>query len=625
MSDPLSNKPEHEIAALPDFTHGKSRKSFFKKHLRFLRYVWVRVVLLLAFLAIMGLVVVPKVYSKLKTLRAREQMTKFDAAMAQGQIEEASKFLQVAQMLRPESPAVHRGVRLLNATLGVPAALEETQRLMALNAATPEELLVLCEKSLNREMPEIARRALAQLAQAPSTRRTILEIRLKHLDGENAEAVELARSAAASCGDSEDADKILFEGGVAAMAANAEAGRDILLPLSKKTTPTGLAALRLLVAKALQNPQGVALPPHEMAEQIKAHPLCDGNDLLSAAHLELVSDPSQQKAIVEDLVLARAEAPKPDALALAYWLISHQEYQSAVDFIREKRAVSEDVWFFPYLVALARLENWEEMNSFLRSWNLPLTAPSLRLLFLAHAAEKNGDGERAKGLWSELEIRCINEPAPFARLLVETSAKFGHPEESKLLAWALARNKPTSAEGFQLVLGQLPASTPARDLIPIYQEMLGFLPDAPIARRGLAYQQLLAEENISQAAKIALEAHKRSPNKRATCHIAALALLRLGEIAQADALYDKLPLQENAPAANQAIRVAILRKMNRPDQAEALAAIIDQSQLRPEEKALLEKPPEPLVEPPTEQPLESPLEQSSPDELIEADEPEDGL
>jgi hypothetical protein len=584
MSDPLPSTP------LPDFTHTKSRKSFFKKSLRFLRYMWVRWALLLAFLAIMGLVVVPKVYSKLKTLRAREQMTKFDAAMAQGQIEEASKFLQVAQMLRPESPAVHRGVRLLNATLGVPAALEDTQRLMALNAATPEELLILGEKSLNRNMTEVARQALGQLAQAPSTRRTILEIRLKRLDGENAKAVELAKSAAASCGDSEDADKILFEGGVAAMAENAEAGRDILLPLSKKTTPIGLAALRLLVAKALLNPQGMALPPHELAEQIKAHPLHDGNDLLSAAHLELVSDPSQQKAIVQDLVLARSEAPKPDALALAYWLISHQEYQSAVDFIREKRAVSEDVWFFPYLVALARLENWEEMNSFLRSWNLPLTAPSLRLLFLAHAAGKNGDEERAKGLWSELEIRCINEPAPFAKLLVETAAKFGHPEESKRLAWALARNKETSVEGFQLVIGQLPASTPARDLIPIYQEMLEFLPDSPMARRGLAYQQLLAGENITQAAEIALEVHKKSPNKRATSHIAALALLRLGEIAQADALYDALPLQKNAPAANKAIRVAILRQMNRSDQADALTATIDSAKLSPEEQMLLALP-----------------------------------
>jgi hypothetical protein len=570
----------------------------------------VRWVLLLAFLAIMGLVVVPKVYSKLKTLRAREQMTKFEAAMAQGQVEEASQFLQVAQMLRPESPAVHRGVRLLNATLGVPAALEDTQRLMALNAATPDELLILGEQALNRNMPEIARRALAKLAQAPSTRRTILEIRLKRLDGENAEAIELAKSAAAACGDSEDADKILLEGGLAALAENAEASREILLPLSKKTTVTGLAALRLLAAQALKKPQDAALPPHELAEQIKAHPLHDGSDLLSAANLELASDPLQQKALVESLMLERATAEKPDALSLAYWLISHKEYQSAIDYIREKRAVSEDVWFFPYLVALARLENWEEMNSFLRSWNLPLTAPSLRLLFLAHAAEKNGDEEGAKGLWGELEIRCINEPAPFAKLLVETASKFGHPEEAKRLAWALARNKETSEDGFQLVLSQLPATTPARDLIPIYQEMLGFLPDSASARRELAYQQLLAEENISEAAEIALEAHKKSPNKRSTRHIAALALLRQGEIAQADALYDTLPLLKNAPAANQAIRVAILRKINRPAEAEALAVTIDQSQLSPEERALIEKP------------AETPLEKPAPDEWNEADEPE---
>jgi hypothetical protein len=596
MSDPLPSTP------LPDFTHGKSRKSFFKKYLGFLRFVCVRWALVLAFLGTMGLIVAPKVYSKLKTLRAREQVSKFDEAMAQGQIEEASQFLQVAQILRPESPDVQRGIRILNASRGVPAALTDTQRLMALNAATPEEILILGEQALNRNMTEVALQALSQLAQAPSTRRTILEIRLKRLDGENAEAIELAKSAAASCGDSEDADKILLEGGVAAMAENAEASREILLPLSKKATVTGLAALRLLAAQALRIPRDAALPAHELAEQIKAHPLRDGNDLLSAANLELASDPSQQKALVESLMLERAAAEKPDTLSLAYWLISHKEYQSAIDYIREKRAVSEDVWFFPYLVALARLENWEEMNSFLRSWNLPLTAPSLRLLFLAHAAAKNGDGDRAKGLWSELEIRCINEPAPFAKLLVETASKFGHPEEAKRLAWALARNKETSEDGFQLVLSQLPASTPARDLIPIYQEMLGFLPDSASARRELAYQQLMAEENISQAAEIALDAHKKSPNKRSTRHIAALALLRQGEIAQADALYDTLPLRKNAPAANQAIRVAILRKINRPEEAEILAATIDQSQLSPEGRALIEKPPEPLLEPPLEQP-----------------------
>ena len=96
----------------------------------------------------MGLIVAPKVHRKLKSLRVQEQMSKFEAAMAQGQIEEASKFLQVAQMLRPESPDVQRGVRILNASKGVPAALSDTQRLMALNAATPDELLILGEQAL---------------------------------------------------------------------------------------------------------------------------------------------------------------------------------------------------------------------------------------------------------------------------------------------------------------------------------------------------------------------------------------------------------------------------------------------------------------------------------------------
>jgi exonuclease VII small subunit len=117
--------------------------------------------------------------------------------------------------------------------------------------------------------------------------------------------------------------------------------------------------------------------------------------------------------------------------------------------------------------------------------------------------------------------------------------------------------------------------------------MLEYLPDSPTARRGLAYHQLMAAENVPKAAEIALAEHKKSANKRATCRLAALAMLSLGEIAQADALYDALPLQKNAPAANKAIRVAILWKMNRPEEAEALAATINQAQLSPEERRLL--------------------------------------
>ncbi|NDG70936.1 MAG: hypothetical protein EBY32_06435 [Proteobacteria bacterium] len=56
------------------------------------------------------------------------------------------------------------------------------------------------------------------------------------------------------------------------------------------------------------------------------------------------------------------------------------------------------------------------------------------------------------------------------------------------------------------------------------------------------------------------------------------------------------PLQKNAPAANQAIRIAILRKMNRLEEAEAFTATINQALLSTEEQRLLalERPPPPL-------------------------------
>jgi hypothetical protein len=571
-------------------TDSTSKFRHLKPYMRILIGRRMRWLFVLVFLPAVALFVVPKVYRKLETLRVREQMSKFDSAIAEDNIEEASNFLKVVEVLRPGSPDAQRGVRILNAAQGSPSALVDTQRLMELNSATPQELLILADQALNRNMPEVAATALRKYDGDPSTRRTVLEIRLKRLEGQNAEAMELAKSAAASAPDADEADKILLEGGAAGLDENFSAGSAILYPISLKPNQTGLDALRLLAAYAMQHPNDSTLPFQKLANSIRDHTLHGGLDLLAAADLDLVHEPKLKEGLVGSLVRDFANAPKDSALAFAEWLIFYKEYQAAIDFIREKRAVSEDVWFFPYLVALARLENWEEMNLFLRGWNLPLTAPSLRLLFLAHAAEKNGDEERAKGLWSELEIRCINEPAPFARLLVETAWKFGHPEEAKRLAWALARNKETSAEGFRLVINQQPTSSSSREWIPIYQEMLEYLPDSPTARRGLAYHQLMAEENVPQAAEIALAEHKKSPNKRATCHLAALALLRLGEIAQADALYDALPLRKNAPAAKQAIRVAILRKMNRSDQADALTATIDSAKLNPEEQMLLALP-----------------------------------
>ncbi len=309
-----------------------------------------------------------------------------------------------------------------------------------------------------------------------------------------------------------------------------------------------------------------------------------------AADLQIASGTSSLKTLVDELIATRASASREDSLALVQWLILKKEYQAAVDFIGEDRARLDAAWLFLYLQAQAQLEKWDVISSLLNADDLPPNTASLRLLFLADVAEKNADTIKADEFWRELQLKIPYEPGGVRSKIIVTALLLGHPEDASKLSWVLARRKETANEGFRYVLSQMPSSTTADVFISVYEEMLELLPTSLLARRGLAYYQLLAEKNIKDAAEISMADHKNSVNKNTTRHIAALALFRLGEVAKADSLYDAFPFPKNAPDASKAIRVAILRKMNRPDQADSIMATIDSTKLNPEEQLLLALP-----------------------------------
>ena len=573
---------------LQDLLHKSTRQKFLKKIRKVLRLRWVQVLLLFFIFGIMAWLVAPRAYNKLKSFRARAQMEKFHVAMQARRFDEAANFLKLAQNLRPDLPDVKKGILLFNAESGSPVALDAIQRLMKQNAATAEELLVLGEHAAKRNMPEITRQALTQLGNARSTRRTILEIRLKALDGDPNDVLQFAQISA-STASSEDADKILLEGASIAIGEDWPASRDILIPLSKKPTATGLASLRILARGALSKAPAEEISGG-LAIELKSHPLRNAGDLLLAADLQIASGTSSLKTLVDELIATRASASREDSLALVQWLILKKEYQAAVDFIGEDRARLDAAWLFLYLQAQAQLEKWDVISSLLNADDLPPNTASLRLLFLADVAEKNADTIKADEFWRELQLKIPYEPGGVRSKIIETALLLGHPDDASKLSWVLARRKETANEGFRYVLSQMPSSTTADVFISVYEEMLELLPTSLLARRGLAYYQLLAEKNIKDAAEISMADHKNSVNKNTTRHIAALALFRLGEVAKADSLYDAFPFPKNAPDASKAIRVAILRKMNRPDQADSIMATIDSTKLNPEEQLLLALP-----------------------------------
>jgi hypothetical protein len=101
---------------------------------------------------------------------------------------------------------------------------------------------------------------------------------------------------------------------------------------------------------------------------------------------------------------------------------------------------------------------------------------------------------------------------------------------------------------------------------------------------------LLAEHNVSEAAEVASELLLEDPNSLAALSVAALGHYKTGEMTKAASLYDgKKILWKGAPAPWRVVRVAVLVALGRKKEAEELAATIDFSKLRPEERKLLEQ------------------------------------
>jgi hypothetical protein len=123
---------------------------------------------------------------------------------------------------------------------------------------------------------------------------------------------------------------------------------------------------------------------------------------------------------------------------------------AAIDYIREKRAVSEDVWFFPYLVALARLENWEEMNSFLRSWNLPTPPRRFGSSFWRMPPRKMATGSAPRACGPSWKSAASMSPPHLPSCWSKQRRSSGIPKNpsGSLGPWHATRTPPTKDFGW---------------------------------------------------------------------------------------------------------------------------------------------------------------------------------
>jgi len=546
-----------------------------------------RIVLALLISSLLLWVAIPPAYHRIKVWRAMGFLAQSEVAANEGNIPKSISLMRRAILMAPNEEAIFRKVRLFNASLGDASALNSLQRLMLEKQANTEELLTLAEQSIKAKNTVIAKAAMEQVQDHHSARKVIVQMRFLEEEGNLKGSLDLARKELPNL-TPEDQDKLLLATAEMTLKTDVKASREILLQLVNKNSATGIAALRLLAAQTLAQRGIEFLKSDKTADKLLAHPLHTADDNLLALDLRLLENPAAKPALLAQTMAERSSSPPDDALAFARWLNRRLHYEASVEFIGRERAVSQSDWLLLYLDALAGLERWNDIFTMLDAETIIGLSDSIRLLFLARAAEKSGDHDKADQSWREMQLGLAYEKPEVVSFIAAYALRIGEREQAIKAYTSLSHRKETALEGYLGLIRCWPQNTPAEELLPLYQEITESFPMLAEAKNDQIYLKLLTNDRPATTAAIANEIYNTTPQSFATLSINALGMLRTGKPAEADALYkDKNISWLSAPPQWRVVRAAVLYANGNKREADEIARTINRSQLRPEERALL--------------------------------------
>ena len=575
-------------AELPDYEvdqHGHHPHRHFLRELA--GDIRARIVLALLISGLILWVAIPPAYHRLKVWRAMKFLAQSEIAANEGNVPKSISLMRRAILMVPNEETVFRKVRLFNASIGDPNSLNALQRLMLEKQASPQELLTLAEQALKAENPVIAKAALDQIQEDHSVRKIIIQMRLLEKEGNLKEALNLAKKELPTL-TPDDGEKLLLATAEMTLKTDVTASRQILLQLVDKNSAIGISALRLLGAQILAHRTTESLQADKIADKLLAHPLHTPDDVLLALDLRIMQNPAAKPALLAQTMSERTSGAPDDALAFARWLNRRLHYKESVDFIGRERAASNPDWLLLYLDALAGLERWNDIFTMLDADTIIGLSDSIRLLFLARAAEKSGDLESAGESWREMQLGLAYEKPEVVSFIAAYALRIGEREQATKAYTTLSRRKETALEGYLGLIRCWPQNTSAAELLPLYQEFTDSFPMLAEARSDQTYLKLLTNDKPATAAAIAKEFYDNTPQSLASLSIAALGMLKTGNPSGADALYEgKTIAWLSAPTAWRTVRAAVLYGIGKKKEADELVRTINKSQLRPEERALL--------------------------------------
>lgn len=546
----------------------------------------VRILGLLAGLALLALFAGPPIYQRLKTWRAHAIVAAAEKDLDGRNWIEAMKKAQAAYQLSPGDYRTLRLVARLESGQNLRDALEFYRQLLATGQATAQDRRDFGEFALaHREMAAASDQLQWLLANDPNTPATLrLAAEFYVIKEDGLRAKDYCRKALAMEPGNQSLKLMLAR----LLAASGEVvdeieGRRIMHELANANDAASLEALRLL-ARMPDLPRDDA---EETMKRLEKHPLGHTEDRLLAESLRLGWHPEIRASIIANVVGTYSKAEPEDLVFVGRWLNRQSEYARTLDILNEETAFKGQDLLLVRLDALAALGRWQEVSRILDQPRVPLE-PIMLDLFKARSAKELGHSDEAELAWRRVHLGASDQPNVWLYVAQYAERVGDFSEASK--AWRrLVNDRDYSHLAYTALIRLAEQEGNTTALREIMREMQKAFPRDQEPRNDFAYLNLLLNEDVDKAKQASQEMYKEHPNFLAYRTTLALANLRLNDVVAARELYDGLDLDWGTVLPGwQAVRVAVLGASGRTNLAKVAAQRIPLSRLKPEERKLIE-------------------------------------
>jgi len=517
-------------------------------------------------------------YRLLSKYRAAQMAGGAHEYLAEGKVREALLRAQSALRMEPEGPDAWRSMAAVMEAIGNPLALGCYEKLVTLGLANDDDRRNYVRAALRLGQSSMARRQAEEISKAGDGGFLNLVAAEEAMGRGNVAAAEAELRKVPVSSAVYDEARLLLAQLLAARGDDTSRAEALALFREMSTGDDRVAASALAAALVAD-----LVPPDERvawAERLADHPGGDEKTFLVVQSTRLAVDPSSRPRVLDEVMSYFGGRGVERKTPAVIWLNGEGEYDLALRLVSSQEALTSTDAYVAWLDTLAGKGDWARVEAALAGEKIPLQGVSLEM-FRARAARMSGKEGAAQQGYQRAVNTALREPQHLGAVtaFLEADGQLAVLRESLRAGLSQPATAPGAKQGLVAIEQRARDARKMRDL---HKMLRNALPDdKDLQSSAIYYDLVLGGRGLGGEAWRMREEDPDNFGRRA---VHALAVLKEGFPDKAVRVFDGLSVRSDQITPEQkAVVVSVLAAAGRLDQAQAMAATLDENDLTREE------------------------------------------